>query len=317
MKIVVLDGHTLNPGDLSWDDLRSLGECVIHERTSPEATLARAADAAILLTNKVVLDAAALARLPRLRYIGVLATGYNVVDVEAARDRGIVVTNVPAYSTASVAQLTFALLLELTHHVGHHARTVRDGRWSESPDFSYADTPLLELEGLTLGIVGFGRIGTAVAEIAAAFGMSVLVHTRSRPRATPVSLRFVELEPLFRFSDVVSLHCPLAPRTRHLVNAERLAWMKPTAFLLNTGRGPLVDEDALAAALNEGRLAGAGLDVLSTEPPPSTNPLLRAKHCLITPHFGWATGAARRRLMQTTVDNVRAFLEGKPRNVVN
>jgi glycerate dehydrogenase len=317
MKIVVLDGYTLNPGDLDWDDLKSLGDCPVHERTPADAVIARAADAEILLTNKVVLDAGVLARLPRLRYIGVLATGYNVVDVEAARKRGIVVTNVPAYSTRSVAQLTFALLLELAHHVGHHAHTVREGRWSRCADFSYADTPLVELEGRTMGVVGLGRIGMAVAEIAAAFGMHGVAHTRSRPRATSVPVRLVGLEPLFRESDVVSLHCPLTPETRHLINAERLAWMKPTAFLLNTGRGALVDEAALADALNHGRLAGAGLDVLSTEPPPIANPLLQARNCVITPHFGWATGAARRRLMRIAVDNVRAFLQGAPRNVVN
>ncbi len=317
MRIVVLDGFTLNPGDLSWDELRSLGDCEIHERTAPEATCERAAGAEIVLTNKVVLDAPVLARLPRLRYIGVLATGYNVVDLEAARARGIVVTNVPAYSTRSVAQLTFALLLELTHHVGHHAQTVREGRWSQSRDFSYADTPLIELEGLTMGLIGYGRIGAAVSELAAAFGMTVWAHTRTRPRATPVPVRRVELEPLFRQSDVVSLHCPLTPETRHLVNAERLAWMKPTAFLLNTGRGPLVDEAALADALIRGRLAGAGLDVLSSEPPAPDHPLLRAPHCLITPHFGWATGAARQRLMKIAVANVRAFLEGESQNVVS
>lgn len=317
MKIVVLDGHTLNPGDLSWDELRALGECEIHPRTPPELVTARAAGAEVVLTNKVVLDAATLAALPALRYIGVLATGYNVVDTAAARARGVTVTNVPGYSTKSVAQLTFALLLELTHHVGHHAETVRAGRWSASPDFCYWDFPLVELDGRTLGVVGFGAIGREVARIAAAFGMRVLAHTRRPPNPPPSGVEFVPLEELFACADVVSLHCPLTPETKHLVNAERLARMKPGAFLLNTGRGPLVDEAALAAALNRGELAGAGLDVLSVEPPPPNHPLLTARNCVITPHLAWASEAARRRLLREVVANLRAFLAGSPRNVVN
>ena len=317
MRIVVLDGYTLNPGDLTWDAFRSLGHCTVHDRTPQESVVARAAEAEIVLTNKVVLDRAILGQLPKLRYIGVLATGYNVVDTAAARDRGVVVTNVPAYSTPSVAQLTFALLLELTHHVGHHAETVRAKRWSRNPDFAYWETPLIELDGLTFGIVGFGRIGAAVSGLAVAFGMTVLAHSRQRPPATPVPVRFVDLETLFRRSDVVSLHCPLTPQTERLMNAERLAWMKPTALLLNTGRGLLVDEAALASALNEGQIAGAGLDVLSQEPPPAGHPLLHARHCLVTPHIGWATAAARRRLMQVAFENLQAFLRGAPRNVVS
>ncbi|MDW8309896.1 MAG: D-2-hydroxyacid dehydrogenase [Verrucomicrobiales bacterium] len=316
MKIVVLDGFTLNPGDLSWDGLRALGECTIYDRTAPHETLARAAEAEIVLTNKVVLNREHLARLPRLRYISVLATGTNVVDLAAARERGIPVSNVPAYSTMSVAQATFALLLELTHHTGHHAQAVREGRWSRCPDFSFHDFPLIELAGLTLGIIGFGSIGRAVAEIAHAFGMSVLAHNPS-PKPAPPWVRFTDLETIFRESDVVSLHCPLTPQTQSLVNATRLALMKPTAFLLNTSRGPVVDEQALAAALNAGRLAGAGLDVLSVEPPPPDNPLQGARNCIITPHYAWATGAARRRLMQVTIENVRAILAGRPQNVVN
>lgn len=316
MKIVVLDGFTLNPGDLSWDELRALGDCKIYDRTAPHETLARAAEAEILLTNKVVLGREHLARLPKLRYISVLATGTNVVDLAAARERGIPVSNVPAYSTMSVAQATFALLLELTHHTGHHAQAVRQGRWSQCPDFSFHDFPLIELAGRTMGIVGFGSIGRAVAAIAHAFGMNVLAYNPS-PKPAPEWVRFVDLETLFRESDVVSLHCPLTPQTERLVNAARLALMKPTAFLLNTSRGPVVDEPALAAALNEGRLAGAGLDVLSVEPPPPEHPLLRARNCIITPHYAWATGAARRRLMQVSVENVRAFLAGRPQNVVN
>ncbi len=317
MNIVVLDGYTLNPGDLSWSALETLGACRVFDRAPPGETLARAADAEIALTNKTVLNADAIARLPKLRYIGVLATGYNVVDLAAARARGIVVTNVPGYSTASVVQLTFALLLELTHHVGAHADGVRAGRWSRSADFCYWDSPLVELAGLTLGLVGFGNVGRGVARAAAAFGMRVLVHTRTVPRTGLEGVDFADLETAFRQSDVVSLHCPLTEATRHLVNRERLAWMKPTAFLINTGRGPLVDEAALADALNNGRLAGAGLDVLSTEPPPADNPLLTAKNCVITPHIGWATRAARERLMQTAVENVRAFQAGQPRNVVS
>jgi glycerate dehydrogenase len=261
----------------------------------------------IVLTNKVPLDRALLAQLPALRYIGVMATGYNVVDCEAAKEKGIVVTNVPAYGAKSVAQLTFALLLELTHHVGDHARGVREGKWTRSPDFAYWESPLIELDGLTMGVVGHGSIGKTVAAIAQSFGMRVLVNRRSGG---------VDLATVFRESDVVSLHCPLTEQTRHLVNADRLAMMKPTAFLINTGRGPLVDETELAAALNAGRIAGAAVDVLSAEPPLADNPLLTARNCLVTPHIGWATQSARQRLLQTVVDNVRAFLAGQPQNVV-
>ncbi len=316
MHIVVLDAYTLNPGDLSWDELKALGSCNIYDRTGPDPVLARAANAEIILLNTVVFMRDVLERLPKLRYIGVLATGTNVVDLAVARARGIPVTNVPAYSTRSVAQVAFALLLELTHHVGHHAQSVRGGRWTRSQDFCYWDFPLVELDGLTMGIIGFGRIGQAVAELAHAFGMKVLACS---PSLTPFpsSVRLVDLETLFRQSDVVSLHCPLTSQTKHLVNAERLAWMKPTAFLLNTSRGSVVDEPALAAALNVGRIAGAGLDVLSVEPPLADNPLLAAKNCIITPHHAWASGAARVRLMHIAVENVRAFLAGQPQNVVN
>jgi glycerate dehydrogenase len=316
MNIVVLDGFTLNPGDLSWAELQTLGPCAIYDRTPPAELLARAADAEVLLTNKTQLSADAIQRLPQLKYIGVLATGTNIVDLAAARARGIPVTNVPTYGTRSVAQLTFALLLELAQHVGHHAQTVREGRWTRSADWCYWDFPLIELDGLTLGVVGFGRIGRAVGELAAAFGMKVLAFDPAGGPAPPF-VRFVELDDLFRESDVVSLHCPLTPQNARLVNAPRLALMKPTAFLLNTSRGPLVDEPALAEALNSGRIAGAGLDVLAAEPPPADNPLLTARNCLITPHLAWGTRAARSRLMHIAVQNVRAFLEGQPQNVVN
>ena len=317
MQIVVLDGYTLNPGDLSWDGLRALGPCVIYDRSAPAEVVPRALEAEIVLTNKTPIGAAVIEELPKLRAIGVLATGYNIVDVAAARARHIPVTNVPAYGTRSVAQSTFALLLELTQHAGHHAQTVREGRWTRCPDFCYWDFPLVELDGLTMGVVGFGRIGRAVGELAAAFGMEVLVNSRSAPGALPAWAQPVNLETIFRESDVLSLHCPLTPETRHLVNTERLSWMKPTAFLLNTSRGPLVHDQALADALNSGKLAGAGLDVLSVEPPPSDNPLLRARNCLITPHLAWATRSARSRLLNTAVANVAAFLSGKPQNVVN
>ncbi|MBI5774313.1 MAG: D-2-hydroxyacid dehydrogenase [Verrucomicrobia bacterium] len=317
MNIVVLDGHTLNPGDLGWAGLEALGQCEVHDRTPPEKIAERTADAEIVLTNKTVLNRATIFQLPRLKFISVLATGFNVVDTAAARERGVPVSNVPAYGTRSVAQMTFALLLELAHRTGHHAQTVRDGRWSQCPDFCYWDFPLVELDGLTMGIVGHGRIGQAVGELARAFGMKVLANRSSPPKTVPAGVKFTDLETLFRRSDVISLHCPLTPQTKQLVNTERLDWMKPSAFLINTGRGPLVDEAALADALNAGRLAGAALDVLAVEPPPPGNPLFTAKNCLITPHIAWATRAARARLMETTVGNVRGFLEGKPQNVVN
>ncbi len=316
MKIVVLDGHTLNPGDLSWEPLRALGECEIHQRSAPGEVVLRATEASAIITNKVAITREQMALLPNLRYIGVTATGYNIVDVAAARERGIDVCNVPTYGTRSVAQMTFALLLELTQHVGDHAKSVRDGRWTRSPDFCYWDHPLIELDGLTMGIIGFGRIGRAVGELALAFGMRVLVATRRALDLPPGMVR-ADLDDLFRQSDVISLHCPLTPETRNVVNAARLQLMKPSALLINTSRGPLVEEAALADALNSGRLAGAALDVLAVEPPPATNPLLSAKNCLITPHIAWATHAARARLMDTSVANVRAFLAGKPENVVN
>lgn len=316
MRIVVLDGYPLNPGDLTWEELRSLGSCEIYDRTAPTEIPHRAGGAEILLTNKVALNRATIERLEKLRYIGVLATGTNVVDLEAARKRDIPVTNVPAYSTESVAQTTFALLLELTQQVGHHSQTVRQGRWSQNPDFCYWDRPLIELAGLTFGVIGLGRIGGAVAGLARAFGMSVIAFS-PRQKLAPEFVRPVDLDTVFCESDVVSLHCPLTPETRGLINAARLSRMKPTAFLLNCSRGPLIDEPALAEALNAGRIAGAGLDVLSLEPPPPDHPLLQARNCLITPHYAWATRGARVRLMRAAVENVRGFLNGRPLNVVN
>jgi len=317
MKIVILDGFTLNPGDLSWDGLKSLGDCEIYDRTSPDEVVKRAADAELVLTNKTVLTREQINRLPKLKYIGVLATGYNIVDVAAARERGVPVTNVPTYGTRSVAQMTFALLLELTQHVGYHAQTVDEGRWARSPDFCYWDYPLMELDGLTMGIVGFGRIGRTVADLAVAFGMKVLAHSRTISQEKSQNIDFVDLSRLFRTADVVSLHCPLTTETKHLVNAERLSSMKPTAFLLNTSRGPLIDEPALAKALNSDQIAGAAVDVLEAEPPRADNPLFTAKNCLITPHIAWATRSARARLMATAVANAKAFLDGKLQNVVN
>ena len=315
MNIVVLDGRTLNPGDLSWDALRALGTCAIHDRTAPDSIIPRARDAEILITNKTVLSRDTILQLPKLRFIGVLATGFNVVDTAAARERGVPVCNVPAYGTKSVAQLVMALLLELVHRTGHHAETVRAGRWSQSSDFCYWDHPLIELDGLTLGIVGYGRIGEAVAHVARALGMKIIAQSRTPKKVEGVT--FVELDTLFREADVISLHCPLTPENKDLVNRARLAQMKPTAFLINTARGPLINEPDLAAALNSGRIAGAALDVLSVEPPPANHPLFTARNCIITPHIAWATRAARARLMEMAVANLKAFLAGHPQNVVN
>ncbi len=315
MKIVVLDGYTLNPGDLSWQGLEVLGDCTIYERSTEEEVIERAQGAEIVLTNKVEIRRDAIERLPALRYIGVLATGYNMVDVNAAGQRGITVANVPTYGTRSVAQMVFAHLLHLTQHVAEHAGSVRQGRWAACPDFCYWDYPLVELDGLTIGLVGLGRIGAATAELARAFGMQVVATSRSNKPGTP-GVQIVDLETLLQASDVVSLHCPLTPETAGLISRERLALMKPTAYLINTSRGPLVDEAALADALNAGRLAGAGLDVLVEEPPPAEHPLYTARNCSITPHIAWATRAARARLMETAVANVAAFLEGKPQNLV-
>jgi glycerate dehydrogenase len=326
MKIVVLDGHTLNPGDMSWDPISRLGALTVHEHTPEEQILARAGGAEIVLTNKTPLTADTLAALDELRYVGVLATGVNVVDLEAARKRNLPVTNIPQYSTASVAQMTIAHLLHLCHHVAEHAASVRRGTWAECRDFCYWESPQIELEGKTIGIIGYGEIGQRTAALARALGMKVLGYSPSRwnavergeaPEVTKSGDRITDCETLLRESDVVSLHCPLTQENRHLIDARAIEQMKPTAFLLNTGRGALIDEAALAEALNNGRLAGAGLDVLSTEPPGKDNPLSTAENCFITPHIAWATRAARERLLRIAADNIAAFLSGKPKNVVS
>lgn len=316
MKITILDGYGMNPGDMSWAPLEELGDLTVYDRTAPEQVLERAAASEALLTNKTVLTAETLRALPRLRYVGVLATGYNVVDINAARELGIVVTNIPAYSTDSVVQMVFAHLLAITNRVEHYTDENRRGRWSTNPDFCYWDTPLHELSGKTFGIVGLGNIGMAVSRVARAFGMKVKAYTSKRIEELPDGVSKAGLDELFETSDVVSLHCPLTESTRHLVNADRLAQMKPSAILINTGRGPLVDEKALAEALNSGRIHAAGLDVLSSEPPAADNPLLTARNCFITPHLGWATKEARERLLRIAADNLRGFIAGDIRNNV-
>ena len=316
MNIIYLDAHTLNPGDLDWAPIQSLGEVTFYDRTNSDELIERAKDAEILLVNKVKLNRETLEQLPKLRYVGVTATGYDIIDVVATRERGVVVTNVKGYSTDSVAQLTFALLLELTHHVGKHAGSVRAGDWVTSPDFSYWKSPLVELAGKTLGLVGYGDIGRKVAEIGRAFGMTILVNRRNATLGDGKDVRVVDRETLFSQSDVVSLHCPATPDTIGFVNRALLSRMKPTAWLLNTSRGSLLNEADVADALNAGTIAGAGLDVLSVEPPKVDNPLLKARNCVITPHIAWASFEARQRLMALVADNVRAFLDGAPKNVV-
>jgi glycerate dehydrogenase len=316
MKVVILDSYTTNPGDLSWDDLEDVCSLTVHERTPAEKTIERAIDAEAVLTNKAVLDRFVIAGLPKLKYIGLLSTGCNVVDLDAAAERGIVVTNVPAYSTMSVAQLVFAHLLNFTNRIDLHAESVQSGEWCKSRDFCYWKSPLTELAGLTIGIVGCGSIGESVARIASCFAMKVIAHTRT-PRTECDKVEFVGLDDVFRRSDVLSLHCPLEKDTEKLVNRDRLNSMKPTAFLINTARGGLLDEEAVADALNTGRIAGAGLDVLSTEPPSPDNPLLTAKNCWISPHIAWATRAARVRLVDQVIKNFKAFTAGKPVNVVS
>ncbi|MCX6853765.1 MAG: D-2-hydroxyacid dehydrogenase [Verrucomicrobia bacterium] len=317
MKIVLLDAHTANPGDVSWAPLETIAPCEIYPRTPLAETIARCADAEIVITNKAVMNREIISALPKLKYIGVTATGYNIVDVIAAKEHGITVTNVPGYSSPAVAQLVFSLLLELTNHVGHHAQTVSSGRWESCPDFCYWDHPIIELSGRTLGIIGYGDIGSAVARIAVAFGMKVLASKRDWKSPPPEGVTAASIDEIFAQSDAISLHCPLTDATKHLVCDRTLVLMKPSAFLINTGRGPLIDEAALARALNESRIAGAGLDVLSVEPPKDGNPLIGAKNCVITPHIGWASYEARLRLIDFTAANLNAYLAGKPMNVVS
>lgn len=317
MNLVFLDAFTANPGDLSWSAFEALGHCTIHDRTPSAETIERAKDAEVVITNKAVLSRAVIESLPKLRYIGVIATGYNVVDAAAARERGIVVTNVPGYGSPSVAQAVFALLLELTNHTGQQTRDVSQGRWAACPDFCFWDKPIIELQGLTLGLVGLGDIGASVARIALAFGMKVIATRRTWAVPPPEGITPAPLDKVLSESDVVSLHCPLTDETKHLIDATSLAQMKSTALLINTARGPLIDEPALAAALNEGRIAGAGLDVLSVEPPSKDNPLFTAKNCLITPHTAWASRASRHRLITIAAENLRQWQAGRAINVVS
>ena len=318
MKIVVLDSHALNPGDLSWDSLRAIGELQVFDRTADDQIVERARDAEIVLTTRTRLSAEILRQLKKARYIGVLFTGYDVVDVKAARELNIVVTNVPTYGTASVAEFTFAMLLELCRQVALHNEATRAGEWSRSTDFTFRKTPLIELAGKTIGIIGLGRIGRRVAEIALAFELHVIAADEVRsPVPDWPNFRWCEVDELMSRADVVSLHCPLLPQTRGIINARSLALMKPGAFLINVSRGPLIIEQDLADALDNGRIAGAAVDVLSSEPPAPDNPLLRAKNCIVTPHIAWATREARNRLLNTAIANVRSFLEGHPVNVVD
>ena len=315
-RIVILDGYAANPGDLSWEPLKEFGEVIIYDRTQPEQTIARAADADIVLTNKVVINRHVMRHLPKLRYIGVLATGYNVVDIEAAHEMGIVVTNIPAYSTMSVAQMVFAHLLTVTNRTEHYALQNRNGRWSQNADFCYWDTELSELAGKTMGIVGLGNIGQRVVQIALAFGMKVKALTSKSAEALPEGVQKADLEELLSASDIISLHCPLTGNTRHMINADTIAWMKPSAILINTGRGPLVNEQDVAVALKENRLRAYCADVLSEEPPQANNPLLKCEKAFITPHIAWATKEARIRLTDIAIKNVKAFVNSQPINVI-
>ncbi|MBO5444148.1 MAG: D-2-hydroxyacid dehydrogenase [Muribaculaceae bacterium] len=316
MKITVLDGYGLNPGDLSWEGMARLGDLTVYDRTPAELTFERSKDSEILLTNKTVIDGKTIEKLPKLKYIGVLATGYNIVDTETARKHGITVTNIPAYSTMSVAQMVFALILAVTNRVEHYTEENRNGKWSRNPDFCYWDTKLTEISGKTIGIAGLGHIGKAVAGIALAFGMKVLAYTSKSQEELPDGIKKCDLATLFADSDIVTLHCPLTPDTRHMANKERIATMKQGAILINTARGPLVDDRAVADALAEGKLRAFGADVMTTEPPAADNPLLSTPNAYITPHVAWATEEARRRLMQIATDNLAAFIEGRRVNII-
>lgn len=312
MKICILDGYSLNPGDLDWSPVERLGDVRLFDRTPADKIVERATDADIVLTNKVPFSADTLRQLPRLRFICVLATGYNIIDTEAAARQGVVVANIPAYSTMSVAQMAFAHILNITNHVASYAREVADGKWTNCPDFCFWDSALTELAGKTMGIVGLGNTGMATARIAVAMGMKVVAMTSKSADTLPEGITPAPLDDVLASADVVSLHCPLTSSTRHLINAEAIGKMKPSAILINTGRGPLVDEQAVADALNGGRLAAFGADVLSQEPPRGDNPLLSARNCFLTPHIAWATLEARTRLMSTATENVRQFIAGEP-----
>ena len=317
MKIVILDGYTQNPGDLSWDGFRALGELTVYDRTPKEEIVSRIGDAPIVITNKTPITAETLAACPNIRYIGVLATGYNVVDTAAAKARNIPVTNIPAYGTQAVAQFAIAMLLEICHHVADHSRAVHEGRWTSCPDFCFWDYPMIELAGKTMGIIGFGRIGRAVGRIAAAMGMNVIAYSRSQCDEGRAIGEYVSLDELFRRSDVISLHCPLFPETKGIICKESIAKMKDGVILLNNGRGPLIVEQDVADALNAGKIYYAGVDVVDVEPILPDNPLLKAKNCLITPHISWAPLESRQRLMNIAVDNLKKYLDGMPVNVVN
>lgn len=317
MNIVVLDGYTLNPGDLSWDELDELGNVTIYDRTKASDLIERSINADILITNKTILDRNTINQLPKLKYIGVLATGYNVVDIKAAAEKNIILTNVPSYSTKSVAQMVFALILELTLNVGMHSESVKNDEWSESPDFSYWKTPLIELDGLSLGIIGYGQIGRAVAKLGNSFGMKIFVNTRSKIIDQEGFISQVTFSELFNLSDIITLHLPLTEKSKNMITKTQLSQMKKSAYLINSSRGPLVNEEDLAEALNNNKIAGAGLDVLSSEPPSNSNPLLKAKNCIITPHIAWATQASRKRLMSIAVNNIKAFFNNQPQNIVN
>jgi glycerate dehydrogenase len=317
LQITILDGAALNPGDLSWSDLEQFGKLTVYSRSEPNEVVSRARDADAVFTNKVIFNKEVLSQLPKLKYIGIFATGYNVVDLDAARQRDIPVTNIPGYGTESVAQLTWAHLLNLTFRLSDHDTSVKHGDWSRCPNFCYWNHSLTELSGLTFGAIGYGAIGRRVVRIADAFGMNVLVYTpRADSKTADHFVQMVDLESLLKQSDVVSLHCPLTSENRGMINAETIALMKPTALLLNVSRGHLIEEQALANALNSGLLAGAGLDVLSEEPPNPSNPLFHARNCFFTPHIAWATLAARKRLLQIAVENFRSFLNGKTQNDV-
>ncbi|MEE0978868.1 MAG: D-2-hydroxyacid dehydrogenase [Muribaculaceae bacterium] len=316
MKIVVLDGYSVNPGDMSWDGLKALGDVAVYDRTAPEEVIDRVGDAEVVITNKVALNGATLRALPSLKYVGVLATGYNIIDIATARELGVVVTNIPAYSTESVAQMVFAHLFNIVQRIDVYTAGIKDGEWCRCADFCYMKFPHMELAGKTIGVVGYGNIGSAVGRIAHAMGMDVVTSSSKSADELPDYVRKVGMDELFRCSDVVSLHCPLTPDTRNMVDAARLSMMKPTAIIINTGRGPLIDADALAHALDSGQIYAAGLDVMTTEPPRPDNPLLKARNCFMTPHIAWATIEARRRLMAIAFDNLKGFIEGKVVNNV-